>query len=254
MSPSLYAVGLSASPGGTSSRSGALLDVTLSLLAERGARVERYDLAALPSDGLLGRDRSPQVDAALSAVGRAHLLAVATPIYRATYTGLLKVFFDLLPTAAFPARSRSRWRRAGARAISSRSITACARCSPASARRRRHRRVRDAGAVQRRSARPHVGRAARARGSRSHRARRAVVARDAVRLSPHRAHHPRKVGSPCPFIPTDPSRSTTSIRTGSGRCSRSSSDDTFRTRGSTPRTIATSRVLRARRTRCSSTA
>jgi FMN reductase len=100
MSPSLYAVGLSASPGGTSSRSGALLDVTLSLLAERGARVERYDLAALPSDGLLGRDRSPQVDAALAAVSRAHLLVVATPIYRATYTGLLKVFFDLLPTAA----------------------------------------------------------------------------------------------------------------------------------------------------------
>jgi FMN reductase len=100
MSPSLYAVGLSASPSGTSSRSGALLDVTLSLLAECGARVERYDLAALPSDGLLGRDRSPQVEAALSAVSRAHLLAVATPIYRATYTGLLKVFFDLLPTAA----------------------------------------------------------------------------------------------------------------------------------------------------------
>jgi len=94
------AVGLSASPGGPSSRSGALLDIALARLAECGARAERFDLAGLPAEALLGRVRSPQVDAALEALAGADLVLVATPIYRATYAGLLKVFFDLLPTAA----------------------------------------------------------------------------------------------------------------------------------------------------------
>jgi FMN reductase len=100
MSTRLIAVGLGASPNGAASRSGALLDVALSLLEERGAHVDRRDLSALPADGLLGRVRSPEVEAALASVERADLVLVATPIYRATYSGLLKVFFDLLPTAA----------------------------------------------------------------------------------------------------------------------------------------------------------
>jgi FMN reductase len=100
MSNRLTAVGLAASPNGATSRSGALLEAALALLDERGVHVERRDLSSLPADGLLGRVRSPHVDAALASVARADLLLVATPIYRATYSGLLKVFFDLLPTAA----------------------------------------------------------------------------------------------------------------------------------------------------------
>ena len=37
---------------------------------------------------------SPAVDAALHAVARSVLLVVASPTYKATYTGLLKSFFD----------------------------------------------------------------------------------------------------------------------------------------------------------------
>src|SRR5262245_13055297 len=100
MTPDVHAVGLCASPGGASSRSGALLDLALGLLVERGVRAERRDLDSLPADGLLGRAAAPAVDAALEAVVAADLLLVATPIYRATYSGLLKVFFDLLPADA----------------------------------------------------------------------------------------------------------------------------------------------------------
>ncbi len=34
---------------------------------------------------------------ALALVGRARVVVVATPVYRATYTGLLKTLFDLMP-------------------------------------------------------------------------------------------------------------------------------------------------------------
>src|SRR5215831_7280072 len=98
MSHNLHVVSLGASPSGPLSRSAALLQAALALLADREVRVERIDLAALPADGLLGRARSPQVDAALAVIACADLVIVATPIYRATYSGLLKVFFDLLPT------------------------------------------------------------------------------------------------------------------------------------------------------------
>jgi len=100
MSDGLTAVGLSASPNGGSSQSGAMLDIALLLLRGVGARVERHDLSALPADALLGRVRSPRLDAVRDAVLAADLVVVATPIYRATYSGLLKVFFDLLPNAA----------------------------------------------------------------------------------------------------------------------------------------------------------
>ena len=58
------------------------------------------DLAALDAAALLGRRRDPEVEAALAAVASTDILLAATPIYRATYSGLLKVFFDLLPSGA----------------------------------------------------------------------------------------------------------------------------------------------------------
>src|SRR5207248_9583417 len=60
-------------------------------------RVELVDLAALPADALLGRGSAPAVAAALDAATRARIVVAGTPLYRATYSGLLKVFFDLLP-------------------------------------------------------------------------------------------------------------------------------------------------------------
>lgn len=97
---SIRAVSLSASPDGPRSRSRQLLEIARAHLAAWGVEARTLDLATFDAEALLGRARDPDVDAALAAVADADLLLVATPVYRATYSGLLKVFFDLLPTAA----------------------------------------------------------------------------------------------------------------------------------------------------------
>ena len=98
MTPSV--IGLSGSPK-PESRSRALLDVALRALERQGiGPSRRVDLAALPSDGLLGRHEDRQVTEAIQGVLDATIVVVSTPIYRATYSGLLKVFFDLLPPDA----------------------------------------------------------------------------------------------------------------------------------------------------------
>ena len=97
---SLRAVGLSASPGGTASHSRLLLQRALDRLQGLGVATVLVDLAGLPADALLGRGSAPAFDRALAAVASANLLVVASPVYRASYSGLLKVFFDLLPEDA----------------------------------------------------------------------------------------------------------------------------------------------------------
>jgi FMN reductase len=93
-------VGLSGSPTPVS-RSRALLELTLSALERQGAGPSRLiDLAALTADALLGRREDRDVAEALQAVLDAGIVVVSTPIYRATYSGLLKVFFDLFPQDA----------------------------------------------------------------------------------------------------------------------------------------------------------
>ena len=92
----IQAVGISGSPSPTS-RSRTLLGLGLAALERRGVATRAVDLASLPADALLGRGRDNQVNDALAAVARARILVVSTPVYRATYSGLLKVFFDLLP-------------------------------------------------------------------------------------------------------------------------------------------------------------
>ena len=93
------AVGISGSPGARS-KSRTLLEHALAALAARGASTTLIDLASLPADALLGRRRSADVDAALASVANASIIVASTPVYRATYSGLLKVFFDLLPVNA----------------------------------------------------------------------------------------------------------------------------------------------------------
>jgi FMN reductase len=89
-------VGISGSPSATS-KSRALVQYALAQLAARGAETRLIDLATLPADGLLGRGTPPPVSTALDTVMRARVVVAGTPVYRATYSGLLKVFFDLLP-------------------------------------------------------------------------------------------------------------------------------------------------------------
>jgi FMN reductase len=82
------------------SRSGALVARVLELLAADGRPGQLIHLSDLPADALLGRRRDPALDAALALASSASILVLGTPIYRASYTGQLKAFFDLLPRAA----------------------------------------------------------------------------------------------------------------------------------------------------------
>lgn len=92
----LTVVGVSGSPSVTS-KSRVLVEYALARLAERGAATRLVDLSSLPGDALLGRGTAPVVTAALEAATRAAIVVAGTPVYRATYSGLLKLFFDLLP-------------------------------------------------------------------------------------------------------------------------------------------------------------
>jgi FMN reductase len=58
---------------------------------------ELIDLLQLSAEGLLGRADDADVAAAVKTASEADVLVVATPVYRATYTGALKAFFDRFP-------------------------------------------------------------------------------------------------------------------------------------------------------------
>ncbi len=94
--PDPLAVVVSGSPSATSS-SRRLAEGVLELLADEGWATDVIELASLPAGPLLARGEDDAVRDALALVGRARVLVVATPVYRATYTGLLKTLFDLMP-------------------------------------------------------------------------------------------------------------------------------------------------------------
>ncbi|PKO43418.1 MAG: FMN reductase (NADPH) [Betaproteobacteria bacterium HGW-Betaproteobacteria-3] len=83
------------------SRSAALLDAVSARLRAAGATVERLQIRDLSPQALLLADTGNRsVSAAMAQVARASALVVATPVYKAAYSGVLKVFLDLLPQSA----------------------------------------------------------------------------------------------------------------------------------------------------------
>jgi len=67
-------------------------------LALHGHEVARLDVRDLPAAALLQADYADQAIAgAVRAVAEADAIVIATPVYKAAYTGLLKAFLDLLP-------------------------------------------------------------------------------------------------------------------------------------------------------------
>jgi FMN reductase len=95
----MSAIAISGSPS-RESKSRRLLAHALSRCAEAGVASRMIDLCDLPADDLLGRTRSAAIADALTAVSGARLVIVGTPVYRASYSGMLKVFFDLFPMDA----------------------------------------------------------------------------------------------------------------------------------------------------------
>lgn len=84
------------------SRSAALLDSVSDRLALRGGLVvDRLNIRELPAQALLLAEWGhPAIVKAIDQIARARAIVVATPVYKAAYSGLLKVLLDLLPQMA----------------------------------------------------------------------------------------------------------------------------------------------------------
>ena len=88
------------------SRSAALLDAVAQRLQVRGALVDRIHIRDLSPQALLLADFGhATVVAATDQVAKARVLVVATPVYKAAYSGVLKVFLDLLPQTALKGKT-----------------------------------------------------------------------------------------------------------------------------------------------------
>jgi len=74
-----------------------LLEHAQAQLEASGCSTVLIDLATVSADALLGRRTDAALTSAIHAVTSAHIVVASSPTYRASYTGLLKTFFDLLP-------------------------------------------------------------------------------------------------------------------------------------------------------------
>lgn len=84
------------------SRSTALAVHVADQLRTRGFDLELINVRDLPAAELLtGRTSDPAIAAAIRQIERADAIVVVTPIYKASYTGVLKSFLDVLPQFAF---------------------------------------------------------------------------------------------------------------------------------------------------------
>ena len=83
------------------SRSGVLLERAKSWLNQQGVEVVSYQVRDFPAEDLLhARFDSPHIINLLAQIERADGLVIATPVYKASFSGALKTVLDLLPERA----------------------------------------------------------------------------------------------------------------------------------------------------------
>lgn len=88
------------------SRTAALLDAAGQRLEVRGVLVNRLRIRDLsPQALLLANFGHPSISQAIGQIAQADVIVVATPVYKAAYSGVLKVFLDLLPQDAFKGKT-----------------------------------------------------------------------------------------------------------------------------------------------------
>ena len=98
-------VALSGSPSNTS-RTLLLAREVVARLGRSGFDVAVINVRELPAEDLLaGRSDGPEVQRAVALLARATGVVVATPVYKAAYSGTLKVFLDLLPQFALAGKA-----------------------------------------------------------------------------------------------------------------------------------------------------
>jgi FMN reductase len=88
---------ITGSPSG-SSRTAKLAALVGARLSQVGIDSSLLDVRSLPAEDLLhARADAPAIKGALERVENARGIIVATPVYKAAYSGLLKTFLDVLP-------------------------------------------------------------------------------------------------------------------------------------------------------------
>jgi len=88
-SPSLY------------SKSGALLEYIRRFVEAEGLTTDSIQVRNLPAEALLfGQVDDPHIQHTIQLLAQANGVIIATPVYKAAYTGILKTFLDLLPQNA----------------------------------------------------------------------------------------------------------------------------------------------------------
>jgi FMN reductase len=88
---------ITGSPSGTS-RTARLAALVGARLSKRGVDSSLLDVRSLPAEDLLqARADAPAIATALERVAAADGVVIATPVYKAAYSGLLKTFLDLFP-------------------------------------------------------------------------------------------------------------------------------------------------------------
>jgi FMN reductase len=88
------------------SRTATLLEAVGQRLALRGVPVDRLKVRNISPQALLLADFGhPSIIEAQKTVARASVIVVATPVYKAAYSGILKVFLDVLPQTALKGKT-----------------------------------------------------------------------------------------------------------------------------------------------------
>lgn len=96
----MLVVSLGGSPN-LKSRSNALLDRATHWLQLRGVEVVSYRVRDFAAEDLLfARFDSPAIEQLIEQVSRADGVLVATPVYKASFSGALKTLLDVLPEGA----------------------------------------------------------------------------------------------------------------------------------------------------------
>ncbi len=80
------------------SRLNGLIEYVEGIWKAEGLAVSHIRVADLPAEALIRADfRNPEIIAAAEQVAAADAVVLASPVYKASYTGVLKTFLDLLP-------------------------------------------------------------------------------------------------------------------------------------------------------------
>lgn len=95
-----FVVTIGGSPS-ASSKSAAILALVRARLQTQGIIVGAVQVRDLPAeDVLFARSDAPAIQNTLELLQQAQGVVIATPIYKAAYSGILKAFLDLLPQDA----------------------------------------------------------------------------------------------------------------------------------------------------------